>query len=321
MMLGGPPGGGPGGLVIEEVARGPGPASAIPAEAFSGLFPGPLMMESHAEESPFGAPDPLVMDMLQDIGRSFQEQVLPALVAGPQGGRSSAPQSCRNDLKKHCSAARSQLHCLGQHVSDISEPCRKDVGKSVPFLCSRAIDEFCDIMHSGILSCLESHVWSLHDSCKDAVLATKHVIKTATKGKVIFVDTRGGHFKPAAAPHASPPHVPPHHVPPPHVPRPSSLLQQAAAAPAQKEAALDARLLRSTSSRGKEAVQHPLLPEAKSHVPMVGVLILLGLAVAVCISFASTTTRKAACAWLMPFRGEGREPLRLGVELPKPTEL
>merc|ERR1719362_1627060 len=92
------------------------------------------------------------------------------------GGGMKAPVSCRADLQRHCGAARSQVHCLGQHEGDISEACRNDVGKSVPFLCSQSIDRYCDIMQSGILACLSSHLGSLSDTCRDAVTATQRVI-------------------------------------------------------------------------------------------------------------------------------------------------
>jgi len=320
-MLGGPRGGQPEGLIIEEV-EGPGPKMPIPMEAFSGLFPGPLLMEKDSMDSPFGAPDPLVMDMLQDIGRAFHEEVLPKLAAAPQG-RSTAPHSCSGDLKKHCSMARSQLHCLGQHAEDVSEPCRQDVGKSVPFVCSRAIDKFCNVMRTGVLSCLENHLFWLRPACKDAVLATRHVIKKVSTGKASLIDLsnmHGGHSRAAASTSTHSPATPHPATQPPHANSP----------PAQKEATLDARLLSATGVEGPRVAEHGspasshglAWSEAHAHTPILGILILVCLVVIACISFSSASAPKAACSWLrLPFGVEGREPLRAGLELPRPTEL
>lgn len=172
-------------LVLQGSPFG-GSKSSTPVNFFQDLFPGPLAIAGPAEidaadVTGFGGPDPLVMDMLQEMGRDFQEQVLPAIhAAGAQAGR-NVPDACGADVKKHCSSARSQLHCLGQHAGDVSEKCRHDVDQSVPFLCSGAIDKYCDVLHSGILSCLEGHTQDLDGSCKDSILATRQAIRKVWK--------------------------------------------------------------------------------------------------------------------------------------------
>lgn len=127
----------------------------------------------------FGGPDPLVLDMLQDMDKELRNQLVPKL----HDAGSHAPQACRADVKKHCSAARSQLHCLGQHISDISEDCRTEVGKSVPFVCSDSIDRFCDVLQNGLLACLGHHVNDLTEACRDTLYATQKVVK---KTGVVF---------------------------------------------------------------------------------------------------------------------------------------
>mmetsp|Transcript_94746 Transcript_94746/g.294685 ORF Transcript_94746/g.294685 Transcript_94746/m.294685 type:complete len:383 (+) Transcript_94746:3-1151(+) len=163
----------------------PGPQrSSVPVDVFRDLFPGPLVVEGPGSGPgmPFGGPDPMVLDMLQDMDRNFQDGLLP-LVHGANVGGARAPRSCQHDLQRHCSRARSQVHCLGQHKEDISEPCRKDVGKSVPFLCTKFIDQFCDVLQKGILSCLGDHLKELDSQCSDAVIATQHVISKANTQK------------------------------------------------------------------------------------------------------------------------------------------
>jgi len=168
---------GPGGGVMEVVSFDS--PMMPPPEMLRGLFPGPLHMQidgpggARAPAMPFHDPDPLVLDMLSNVDALMQNAI-------PQIHRvqsaSSAPASCNGDLAKHCSTARSQIHCLGQHREDISESCQKDVGRSVPFTCSKAIDKFCDIMQVGILDCLQSHTADLQGDCLDGVLATSKAI-------------------------------------------------------------------------------------------------------------------------------------------------
>lgn len=120
-------------------------------------------------------PDALIADMLQDLDRSFAQQMMPAIknAAGQEFG------ACTEDVKKSCAGAKSHLHCLGMNHETISEACRTEVGKSVPFTCSTSIDRFCDVLQKGILSCLYDHMQDLDGACRDAVLATQHVINNA----------------------------------------------------------------------------------------------------------------------------------------------
>lgn len=148
-------------------------------EMMRGLFPGPLHIEFQDGGSPpgpampFQEPDPLVMDMLSNLDAVMQN-VIPEIHRVHSA--SSAPASCHQDLSKHCSTARSQIHCLGQHSEDVSETCKKDVSHSVPFVCSGAIDKFCDVLQIGILDCLQSHTGELKGDCLDCVLATSKAI-------------------------------------------------------------------------------------------------------------------------------------------------
>jgi len=64
----------------------------------------------------------------------------------------------------------------------------------VPFLCSRAIDKFCDVLQVGILDCLSGHLGDLEAPCKDSVVATKHVIAKVNiqKAMVKVGETKNG---------------------------------------------------------------------------------------------------------------------------------
>jgi len=152
--------------------------SSMPIGLFRDLFPGPLIMDqghSARRATPFADPDPLVMDMLQAMNSNIQDALLP-LIHDANKARTAAPPSCDRDVQKHCGKERSQVHCLGQHQDDISDSCRKDIGQSVPFRCSHAIDKFCDVLQVGVLDCLSGHLEDLDAPCKDSVVATRHVI-------------------------------------------------------------------------------------------------------------------------------------------------
>jgi hypothetical protein len=184
MIIGGPqmPGIGPGGgeaeVVIEQDGDGPPRVvseSGDPA-FFRDLLPGPLPGQRGPPHSrPFGdAPDAMVLNMLKDMGSEFNNKVLPKVRIN--AGSSSEPGSCRADSVKHCkSFVISQIHCLGQHSSDISEKCRKDIGKSVPFVCSKFIDRYCDLLDNSILKCLWDQKRNLNTECLDAVTATRRI--------------------------------------------------------------------------------------------------------------------------------------------------
>eukprot|EP00930_Biecheleria_cincta_P027871 TRINITY_DN19493_c0_g1_i1.p1 TRINITY_DN19493_c0_g1~~TRINITY_DN19493_c0_g1_i1.p1 ORF type:complete len:421 (-),score=74.61 TRINITY_DN19493_c0_g1_i1:139-1401(-) len=168
---------GPGGNIMEVVSFDR-PLMPEP-QMLRGLFPGPLLMQidgpggARVPAMPFHDPDPLVLDMLSSVD-ALMQNAIPEIHRVESA--SSAPASCNRDLAKHCSKARSQIHCLGQHSEDVSESCQKDVGHSVPFTCSKAIDKFCDIMQVGILDCLRSHTAELQGDCLDCVLATRKAI-------------------------------------------------------------------------------------------------------------------------------------------------
>jgi len=198
-----PRGGGPPGVTEEVVIEGPsgtevmtvggpGIGSVVPegqtgkSGRLSGglvrdLFPGavapPGGMESRAG-SPFRA-DPMMVDIMGDLDRSFTEEMLPAIQKAAQSASPQDPSACQEDIRKNCAGAKSHLHCLGVNHDTISEPCRKQVGQSVPFRCNKDIDRFCDLLQKGILACLYDRMQDLESQCRDAVLATKHVIGKA----------------------------------------------------------------------------------------------------------------------------------------------
>lgn len=164
---------------------------ALPIEAFRSLFPGPLIIEeSPLDELGLGGPDPIVMEMLGETHSGFQEEMLP-MVHAAQAARNS-PKACHKDIMKHCGQSGSQLHCLGAHQEDISKECHDTVGKSVPFVCSGAVDKYCDTLHGGILPCLEQHLADLEQNCQDAIVATRVVITTANTHKVSLSNEQSG---------------------------------------------------------------------------------------------------------------------------------
>eukprot|EP00933_Yihiella_yeosuensis_P025604 TRINITY_DN19851_c0_g1_i1.p1 TRINITY_DN19851_c0_g1~~TRINITY_DN19851_c0_g1_i1.p1 ORF type:complete len:698 (-),score=152.83 TRINITY_DN19851_c0_g1_i1:182-2275(-) len=151
-----------------------------------GLFPGPLifeddsaMLRGNSHHQPHGnhaidSPDPMVLDMMNGMDELMQGLMAPAVHHLPPA--SKGPDSCNKDLQKWCSKERHLLHCLGRHGGAISPGCKKDVGKSVPFLCHAHIDKFCDVLSTSILDCLNAHLVALDDDCKDAVLTTRKVV-------------------------------------------------------------------------------------------------------------------------------------------------
>lgn len=175
---------GPDGTILESKS------SPIPVEVLSGLFPGPhVMMQQNDHPMPFEEPDPLIANIMQGMDGAF---------AGLMGSISKlaskdrTPNSCRKDIKDNCVGAKSKLHCLGEHADKISDKCHKDIGKSVPFRCSSSIDKFCNVLEVGILECLGDHLKDLGTECRDAVLATHHVISKANTHEAHMVDKTVG---------------------------------------------------------------------------------------------------------------------------------
>lgn len=226
VFLDGPPGGpppplellGPGGPEVlalgpdgPEMIGLPGGAGqpASPADAFRDLFPGPLMEVSEVEspdgtviefDSPFGgAPDPHVVDMMQGLGREFQNEMLPAIHKLRERPASSgawhAPRSCRDDLQKLCLDNKHKLACLGKRRDAVSEACRRDVGKSVPFLCSGEIEGFCTPTSQGILPCLAGSAGELAPACRAAVAATQGLVTRARTQKAVVTNPATGEKK------------------------------------------------------------------------------------------------------------------------------
>ncbi|CAK8992787.1 unnamed protein product [Durusdinium trenchii] len=149
-------------------------APAFLSKVHSRLWDKCAQLAARSGAQPFREPDPLILDMLSGTQSFGIDMVTPALHKIQHA--SAAPNSCQKDATKHCSTARSQVHCLGQHRDDISDDCRRDLGKSVPFVCSAAIDKHCDVLHVGILDCLQKYESELSGDCKDAFLATSKVV-------------------------------------------------------------------------------------------------------------------------------------------------
>lgn len=220
MSIGGDSAGPMGGMV--GGGNGGNPRNSIPAALLRDLLPGPMgpMVMQTDHPQPFAAPDPFVMNIMQDLDRAFTKDIMPAVHKAASKDR--VPNSCEQDIKTKCAGARSALHCLGYNHDSISDQCRKDVSKSVPFVCAQAIDKYCDVLQTGLLSCLYDHMDSLHDQCRDAVLTTKHVINKVNSQKASIVDPKTG------AKTVSTPEV--------------KSSAGTAATPTQREANLDARL-------------------------------------------------------------------------------
>merc|ERR1719379_2945874 len=145
--------------------------SSIPMSALQQLFPKPVMIEE--DDGPMkkgpGGPqqrgppiDVMLQSMMEDMDEAFRHNVLPA--AEQAAGSGIAFDACKPEVKLHCRGASSQLHCLGKNADTISDVCRKSISKSVPFLCSSAIDQWCDVLDVGILTCLNSHMPQLENS-------------------------------------------------------------------------------------------------------------------------------------------------------------
>eukprot|EP00928_Gymnodinium_smaydae_P054689 TRINITY_DN3841_c0_g2_i1.p1 TRINITY_DN3841_c0_g2~~TRINITY_DN3841_c0_g2_i1.p1 ORF type:complete len:398 (+),score=38.00 TRINITY_DN3841_c0_g2_i1:82-1194(+) len=176
--------------VPKESVNAPQPQHSFPVQMIRDLFPGPWLMGQKAEHPvPFEQPDPLVKNLMQGLDTSVVGLMTQAQVAA---GRDRLPNSCNQDLAAWCQGAPSQLHCLGQHADAISSSCRSDVGKSVPFRCSSSIDKFCSKVETGILDCLGARVVELPEDCRDAVLATHHVLSKASTHTVTLVDLDTG---------------------------------------------------------------------------------------------------------------------------------
>jgi len=166
--------------------------SSMSIQDIQSLFPGPLIVEEGG-----GSPDPVVQDIIQSMRGSFRQDMIPAI---HQAGGGRSPPSCSADLQKHCATATSPLHCLGRHTNDISDACRQDVGKSVPFVCSQSIDRFCDILQQGILACLSGHMQDLEPLCQDSVKATQKVVAKVNTQKASLVNKKTGSKKVSTPP-------------------------------------------------------------------------------------------------------------------------
>lgn len=348
MEMGGPSG--PGDAQVMEMHG----RSKLPGALIRDLFPGamlapggPVVVDGAEGRGAFG-PDPLMMDVMQDLDRSFTEEMLPAIRKAAAGERD--PGACQEDVKKNCAGAKSHLHCLGVHHEKISDACRKEVGQSVPFRCSAAIDRFCDVLETGILSCLYNHMQDLDGQCRDAVLTTKHVINKVNTQRASLVDTTTGtkqvHTPTAAAREsaldaklglrkvAATNEIT-------QMQRPVSAAAPKAA-PAAKEATLDAKLglsqsaaLRRTAASASSPGQllNAMAPiEAAplssadeyhftSHIHRFGGVFILISAALLAYIFANSEFTKPVYSQIVGHNFEGAKLLHTSVELPKPDAM
>jgi len=175
--------------------------SSMPGSLLRDLFPGAMVeggpMVIEGPTGGVGRPlaDPMMMDIMQDLDHSFANEMLPAIQKAARGSGEQDPRACQEDIKTKCASAKSHLHCLGMNHNTVSEACRKEVGQSVPFRCSKAIDKFCDVLQTGILACLYNHMQDVDGDCRDAVLTTKHVINKVNTQKASLVDKSTGATK------------------------------------------------------------------------------------------------------------------------------
>lgn len=155
----------------------------VPVNAFSDLFPGPV--------APPDATDMMVANMMQHISHAFRDTLVPTIRSLQQTEHACTAEvssMCNSTQGKAQGKAISHLHCLGQHSQNISDKCRARVGKSVPFLCHKALDQWCDGLDRGILPCLADKLSELQGSCRDAVLATHGVIAKVNTQKASLLN-------------------------------------------------------------------------------------------------------------------------------------
>lgn len=179
-----------GGLPLDWIgAVGLTEPSRLAVSDIRDLFP-ISVLDGEEQEDPWES-DQLLSNMLQHVSTKFKKEMLPAIQRAACAGK--LQDACSKDASKAaCNGTRSQLHCLGQHPDQISEECRKEVGKSVPFRCSSAIDELCNVLERGILPCLADHLDHLSPSCRDAVVATHSVIAKVNMQKASMRDPQTG---------------------------------------------------------------------------------------------------------------------------------
>jgi len=155
----------------------------VPATAFSDLFPGPV--------APPDATDMMVANMMQHISHVFKDSLVPTIRS-----LQKTEHDCAAEVRSMCNSTQqkpiSHLHCLGQHSQSISDKCRARVGKSVPFLCHKAIDQSCDGLDRGILPCLADRLGELQGPCRDAVVATHGVIAKVNTQKASLLNPATG---------------------------------------------------------------------------------------------------------------------------------
>jgi len=180
----------PGDIIMLGPEQLPTARASIPASTVRNLFPGPAFVfdEADGPPMPFATPDRAVLDMLEQMDSSFTRNLLP--IAHRAAGAGHTDDSCGPEIREYCREAHSPLKCLGQNNVKISDQCREDIGKSVPFVCSDEMDTWCPIWHleKGILDCLAKHLKELKEDCRDAVSATHHVISRAKSQKASVTD-------------------------------------------------------------------------------------------------------------------------------------
>ncbi|KAF4675653.1 hypothetical protein FOL47_007425 [Perkinsus chesapeaki] len=93
---------------------------------------------------------------------------------------------------------KSRLHCLGLRAQEVSQTCVKTVEKSLPFVCSLSISQYCstdETMERGVLACLSEQLdkgKEMGALCKESIRATKVVIDMAKNSKGVTTVMKGG---------------------------------------------------------------------------------------------------------------------------------
>jgi len=129
-----------------------------------------------------GGADPFMGDIMSAMDAAIMAQILPGL----QHVQEEPP--CKQDEAKLCprTVFKSALQCLGKYADQVSEKCKKDVKKSLPFNCADELSggDGCDGVDESIISCLYKRIHghigpggvSVSDACKGSLLVTRSLL-------------------------------------------------------------------------------------------------------------------------------------------------
>lgn len=99
---------------------------------------------------------------------------------------------CQEDTLVHCAHAATISHCLSEHHKDLSEPCRQQVQKTLPHICHKEVDKFCDVFAEGIYPCLARNRGNLSNTCRDVFTATEQNVTSTPKQDIQVLAMRNG---------------------------------------------------------------------------------------------------------------------------------